>query len=45
MVTADEVDTALGSDIIDITGGDIANLAGAVAPDAPLDEVSHGSFN
>ncbi len=39
LVTADEVDAALASDPVGVTAGDIANLAGTVAPDAPLDAV------
>ena len=37
VVTAEEVEAALGNDTSDITAGDLANLASAAAPDAPLD--------
>ena len=37
VVTAGELETALGNDTFDITAGDIAHVATAVAPDAPLD--------
>ncbi len=37
VVTAGELETALGNDTFDITAGDLAHLATAVAPDAPLD--------
>ena len=37
VVTAAELETTLGNDSFDITAGDLAHLATAVAPDAPLD--------
>lgn len=39
VVTAEDVETALGNDTSNITAGDLANLAAAVWPDAPLDAV------
>jgi CBS domain-containing protein len=36
-VTAGGLETALGNDTFDITAGDLAHQATAVAPDAPLD--------
>jgi CIC family chloride channel protein len=37
VVTAGELETTLGNDTFDITAGDLAHLANALAPDAPLD--------
>jgi len=37
LVTADDVEAALGADAFDITAGDLASLATAIAADAPLD--------
>ena len=39
VVTAGELETALGNDTFDITAGDLAQPATTVAPDAPLDTV------
>ena len=43
VVTAGELESALGDDTFDITGGDLAHLVAAVAPDVPLDEALRGS--